>query len=226
MSTEKVYIKVSSIPEYGKGLFSNTFIKKGEQIAEFKGKLLKPGQSPSNDRSNIYFNDEYIIECYPDNPASFANDAINFDRKRRQMMASLKSSEPFYKTHPNVVVNAEIEINDKTHKAYLMALIDIQPETEVFCHYGFTYWFMKELTEVGYLYEHEIEKMGFPSEIWKYPAFKNYLMRFYPNMINFSVMRYNEDSHDVIVRMKDDTFVVINIKEFAHKISCVQVNQI
>ena len=54
----KVYAKESNVPNIGKGLFSNTNIKKGSIIAEFKGKVKNPGENLSSSRSNIYFDDD------------------------------------------------------------------------------------------------------------------------------------------------------------------------
>lgn len=223
---EKVYIKNSSIPAYGKGLFANIHIKKGSIIAEFKGKLLSPGESPTDNRSNVYFNDEYIIQCHPKNPASFANDAINFNRERRHMIKALNSTEPFYRMHPNSIVNSEIKINDNLHRAFLIATNDIQPNSEIFCHYSFPYWFKKELTEVGFLYEDEIEKNGFPTDIYKYPAFQSYLTHFYPDMIKFEVRQFDQTSVDIIIHIKGDSFVIINLKDYASKISKVNIDDL
>ena len=137
----KAYSKNSNIPSIGKGLFAITNIKKGSIIAEFKGKLKKPGENLNSSRSNIYFNDEYILECPPNDMASFANDVINFTKKRRHLMKSLKSEEPFYTKHPNTNINAEIKINNNMHRAFLIAAVDIVMNEEIFCHYGFMYWY-------------------------------------------------------------------------------------
>jgi hypothetical protein len=72
--------------------------------------------------------------------ASFANDAINFTRKRRQLMKSLQSNEPFYTKYKNTKVNAEIKINDDLHRAFLIACNDITTNEEIFCHYGFMFY--------------------------------------------------------------------------------------
>ena len=60
---DKVYAKESTEPSMGKGLFAKSNIKKGSIIVEFKGKLRKPNDNITNQRSNIYFEDEYVLEC-------------------------------------------------------------------------------------------------------------------------------------------------------------------
>lgn len=87
-----MYEKESSVPNIGKGLFAKTNIKKGSIIVEFKGKLRKPNEHSliKDGRSNIYFEDDYVLECPENDLASYANDAINFTRKRRKLMETLR----------------------------------------------------------------------------------------------------------------------------------------
>lgn len=158
----KVYYKDSNVKEFGKGLFAKEQIKKGSIIAEFKGKLLRPGEDPSNSRSNIYFNDEYILECPTNDMASFANDAINFTKQRRHLMESLRSDKPFYTKHPNTKVNAHIKTNSTTHCTFLIADSDIQINEEIFCHYGFSYWYKTEITKIGFLQALSVKRQASP----------------------------------------------------------------
>src|SRR3990172_2720152 len=104
--SSKVESKQSTVESFGKGLFAKIFIKKGSIIDEYKGRLRKPNQKVTSNRSNICFCDNYVMECYKNNLASFANDAIDFPADRRQLMATLKSPDPFYNKHPNTTVNS------------------------------------------------------------------------------------------------------------------------
>lgn len=125
MSTTKLYIKDSTIPNIGKGLFTKTNIKTGSIIVEFMGILRKPNEPVLNSRSNIYFIDDYVLECLDTDMASFSNDAINFNEKSRYLIKTLNSLEPFYKKHSNIKINAHIIINNKSHLAFLVAVDNI-----------------------------------------------------------------------------------------------------
>lgn len=218
----KVYSKNSVIPNIGKGLFAKIKINKGSIITEFKGKLRKPGEHASSSRSNIYFNDECFLECPETDLASFANDPINFTKDRRKLMKALRSTKPFYRKNPNTKINAEIEIKDKSHRAFLIASDDIMPDEEIFCHYGFLYWFKIEITRIGFLQEDEIEKNGFPEKIFEYPAFLSYVKEFYPTYISHEIKPYG-DVYDFIVHLQSGHHVLMPIENFASQITRVPV---
>jgi hypothetical protein len=219
-SVEKTYSKKSSVPSFGKGLFAQVDINKGSIIVEFRGKLRRPHDKVSSSRSNIYFNDGHKLECPPTDLASFANDAINFTGNRRKLMECLKSSTPFYEKHPNTKINAAIKLNDNLHRAFLIAEEDIKIGDEIFCHYGFMYWFRTELTTVGFLEEEEIEKHGFPEKIFEYPAFLSYVKEFYPGYVKHSVMTY-DDTYIFVVHLKNGFKVSMPMENFSRIISRV-----
>jgi hypothetical protein len=221
----KVYTKDSIIPGIGKGLFASVNIKKGSIIVEFKGKLRKPNEKLNDSRSNIYFHDEYVLECPTNDLASFANDAINFTRSRRKLMETLTSNEPFYKKHLNAKVNADIKINNNLHRAFLIAINDINVNEEIFTHYGFMYWFKQEISEVGFLQEDEIEENGFPEKIFEYPAFLSYIKDFFPNYESHEIKPYR-DAYDFIIKMKDGNYYVLMIENFANQIQKVPINKV
>lgn len=221
----KVFVKDSNIHSIGKGLFANTNIKKGSIIIEYKGKLRNPEEKPTSSRSNIYFNDEYILECPSTDLASFANDAINFTKKRRQLMKSLRSEEPFYIKHQNAKVNAEIKINDNLHRAFLIASDDISINEEIFCHYGFMYWYKTEITTVGFLQEDEIDKNGFPDKIFEFPGFMSYIKEFYPKYVSHEVKPFKKN-YDVILHFNDGHHIVMAIENFANKIQTINGNKL
>lgn len=214
---EKIEIKASSIPDSGKGLFALKNFKKGQIILQFTGKLHKMGEHCNNGRSNIYFNDGFYLQCYSNDKASFANDPIKFELKRRKLMESLKSPDPLYKCHQNAKVNAEIKINDNLHKAFLLASTDIDIGEEIFCHYGFNYWFTKELC-LGFLGEDEIEKNGFPENIFKYPAFANYLKEFYPSHKNYTIDQFNENEFIITIFFDNDMIINMPLPNYKKKI--------
>ena len=131
------------------------------------------------------------MECPENDLASFANDAINFMRQRRHLMKLLKSNQPVLILNiPTPSVNAEIEIKNDSHRAFLIAACDIQANEEIFCHYGFNYWFYKELSKIGFLQEDEIDKNGFPDRLFDYPSFIAYVKNFYPNYVRHEIIPY------------------------------------
>ena len=223
--SNKVYAKESLVPNIGKGLFAQVNIKKGSIIAEFKGKLRSPGEKCSSPRSNIYFNDEYVLECPANDLASFANDAINFVKQRRCLMQSLKSLEPFYTKHLGANVNAHIKISGKHHRAFLIADSDIKINEEIFCHYGFIYWYKQEITNVGFLQEDEIDENGFPDDVYNYPAFLAYIKEFYPQYVSHEVKPF-KNNYDVILHFNDGTHLVIMIEKFSDKLKCINQEEL
>jgi len=196
----KVYVDKSTIPKIGQGLFALKNIKKNSMIVEFKGVLHKSKGNIKTSRSNVYFYDGYVLECFPDDYASYANDAINFTGRKRKLMKTLKSSKPFYKKHKKAIVNAEIRTNDKTHRAFLFATTDIKKNEEIFCHYGFMYWFNEEKRR-GFLQEDEIDKYGFPVKIFKYPAFISYVKLFFPDYESHEIESFIF-GYDFIIKLK------------------------
>lgn len=215
-----VYIKESTIPNIGKGLFAKTNIKNGSIIIEFRGRLRKPNEKILSSWSNIYFIDGYVLECQPNDIASFANDVIDFNGRIRQLMKSFKSCEPFYKKYPNFNLNAQIKINNNYHRAFffLIATNDIDIDHEIFCHYGFQYWFKKEITTIGFLREDEIEQNGFPEKVFEFPAFVSYIKEFYPTSIEFKCGPF-KNGFVVTIIYNNNNNIVVPIENFANYIS-------
>lgn len=224
---KKAYTKESTVTGIGNGLFAQTDIKKGSIIAEFKGRLKQPHDrsNSKNDRSNIFFHDNSILQCPETDLASFANDCINFTCKRRKLMEALQSNEPFYKKYPGSTLNASIEINNDLHRAFLKAETDIKKDEEIFCHYGFTYWFMKEITTVGFLEEDYIEKHGFPNKLFDHPGFISYIHEFYTDVKKIEFHQYDEDTTDVNLHLNDGTFFCMPIRDYSRLFSRVPANE-
>ncbi|BCS82791.1 SET domain protein [Cotonvirus japonicus] len=225
----KVYAKTSTIPEIGLGLFAKKLIKTGSIISEYRGQLRNTFTDIENNRSVIYFNDDTFLECFDNDLASYANDAINFTGKRRKIMDDLRSNHPFYAKHENATVNSTIKVNTKLHRAWLLALNDIQPDQEIFCHYGFSYWFGTEISKLGFSQEQEIDEKGFPDKIFQFPAFVAYLNEFYPDHTNCLVKPYYDD-HELVIEFgsdgkKCDNYIVMILKNYSkliEKIECVE----
>lgn len=216
----KSYSKQSTVTSYGQGLFAITDIKKGTLIDEFKGKYRKTG-TPTNSRSTVIFADDTFIECNANNLASFANDGINYPTERRPLLSTLKSSEPFYSKHPGTTINAHIKLNNNLHRAFLIADMDIPKDTEIFCHYGFPYWFRQELAR-GFPQEDEIEQNGFPDDIFTYPSFSSYITEFYPTSTKFEVKPYG-DYFDVIITMDDGDIALVPVDNYFKLMKKVRV---
>lgn len=223
---DKVYSKNSNIPNSGKGLFAKKYIKKGETIVEYTGSLKKLSAKTNSNRSLIYFEDGFILECPNDDLASFANDAINFNRQRRKLMAALKSNKPFYRIHTNARVNAELKTNVISHRAFLIAYENIEVGEEIFCHYGFDYWFRTEIQFIGFLEEDEIETNGFPEKIFEYPAFNSYVKEFYPKTTHVEISEIpDKDKFMVTIYQNDDTHIPLTLKNYAKCISRIAAKE-
>lgn len=216
----KVYAKESTIQSFGKGLFALKDIKKESIIVEFNGKIRNSNCDIVDNRSCLHFSDDTILECGANDLASFANDGIDMNVTPRKLIESLKLEQPFYKKYTNATINASIKINHNLHRAFLIAETDIKKDEEIFCHYSFGYWFGKEMTTIGFLYEDEIEKNGFPNDIFNYPAFKCYIDEFYPSNTHFDVKKY-KDSFDVIVHFKDGKTLLMPMTDYSNSVSKV-----
>jgi len=195
----KVYEAESIIPNIGKGLFAARDIAKDEVIAEYLGELLQPDQELRSERSNIYFKDGTVLCCHDNDLASFANDCINSPTQPRKLIGSLRKHKPFYERYNKADLNAEIHLEESQHKAFLYAREDIKKDQEIFCHYGFSYWFNYEATNIGFELEKEIERNGFPDDLFKYAGFHAYLKDFYPQSKG---MEYKENENGFIIMVK------------------------
>ena len=217
---DKVYVKDSTIPNAGKGLFASKNIKKGQVVVYFHGKLIKNNNNNkiSMDSNNIHFNDDTILQCSTDDIASNVKDPIEFIQTPRKLMESLTIEKTLYKCYPNTKINTQLKLIDKLHKAYLIATRDINKDDEIFCHHGFNYWFIKEL-ENGFKEEKVIEENGFPENITEYPAFKLYLKEFYPDHIHFITHELeSKQGHLVKLYFENDNSLTMLIPNFKSKV--------
>lgn len=194
-----VYKDKSTIDGLGDGLFAKEDIKKDDPIVEYLGDLLTDTEELKNPRSNLYFKDGKILRCFDDDLASYANDCVKIPKEPRKLLASLRKYKPFYEKHSSANLNAEIHLEEEKHKAFLYARQDIKKNEEIFCHYGFLYWFNYEMINVGFNLEKEIEKNGLPDNLFRYSAFHAYVKEFYPQSLSLEV---SEASYGYVVAIK------------------------
>lgn len=123
---KQLYIKKSSLPGAGKGLFTRVPIPKGTRIVEYKGQVLtwKEVQKMKDERNGyvFYVNRKHVIDAwnYKKSAGRYANDAKGPIRKEGN------------KTNSDYIV-------DKM-RCYITAKKDIPSGSEIFVEYGAEYW--------------------------------------------------------------------------------------
>ncbi len=121
-----LYIKKSSLPGAGKGLFTKVFIPKGTRITEYKGEIVtwKEVEKMADYRNGyvFYFSQKYCIDAWKTKKgvAHFANDAKGIVRV------------------PTIKNNADY-VTEK-RRCYIEAVKDIPARTEILVDYGKEYW--------------------------------------------------------------------------------------
>lgn len=205
---DKTFVKESTIPEYGQGLFAKVNIKKGCIIAEFKGRLLTPKEYIKPNKSVVRFNDNTVLYCHHNNNASYANDGIMFPKQQRCLLDVLQSNEPFYKKYADI--NAALKINDKQHRAYLIAIYDIHANQEIFTHYGFLYWFGMEASQFTWR-KSSASNVDLYKPISEYPGFIAYVSEFYP-LSHVKATNFTNVGYDIYITTLDNTVVIVPFK--------------
>ena len=122
---KQLYVKKSSIPDSGKGLFTKKPISKGTRIVEYKGKRSTWKEVKDEDGKNgyiFYINRNNVIDGLPDKKAlaRYANDARGLVRIK------------------GLLNNSEYVVDGL--KAYIEANKDIPAGAEIFVDYGKDYW--------------------------------------------------------------------------------------
>lgn len=138
---KQLYVKRSTIPGSGKGLFTRKFIPKGTRIVEYKGKITSWKDVADEDGKNgyiFYINRNHVINALPTTKAlaRYANDARGLKRIT------------------GVVNNCDY-IADGL-KAYIESKRDIPAGAEIFVDYGKDYW--KVIRENMKLWEKEAKE--------------------------------------------------------------------
>jgi len=122
-----LYVKKSTLPHSGKGLFTDTFIKKGTRIVEYTGDIISYDQYDERVQNNrygylFYINKNRCIDAYnhPEALARYANDAKGIKTKKELLNNSS------YKIIGN--------------KCYIYSFKNISAHTEILVGYGAEYW--------------------------------------------------------------------------------------
>ena len=121
-----LYVKKSSLPGAGKGLFTKVFIPKGTRITEYKGEVVtwKEVEKMADYRNGyvFYFNGKYCIDAWKTKKgvAHYANDAKGITR-----LEGLKN-------------NCEYVTEKK--RCFIEATRDIPKGSELLVGYGGEYW--------------------------------------------------------------------------------------
>ncbi|MBC7849873.1 MAG: SET domain-containing protein-lysine N-methyltransferase [Chitinophagaceae bacterium] len=125
LDQKSLFVKKSSLPEAGKGLFTKTSIKKGTPIVEYKGKITtwKEVQHDEGKNGYIYYiTRNLVIDAgkYRSALARYANDARGLKR-----INGTRNNAKYV---------------EKGRQVFITATKDIQPGEEIFVGYGKEYW--------------------------------------------------------------------------------------
>jgi len=145
-----LYVKKSTIPNSGKGLFTKKFIPKGTHIVEYKGRISKWKDVKDEDGKNgyiFYVNRNHVIDALPHKKAlaRYANDARGLSKIK------------------GIINNCDYVL-DGTH-AYIEAKRDIPAKAEIFVDYGKDYW--KVIRENRKLWKEEAKVNGHAGKVSK-----------------------------------------------------------
>jgi uncharacterized protein len=122
-----LYLKKSTLPGAGLGLFTDEPFKKGDTVIEYLGEIITWAEALKRDEKGkggyvFFVNNKHCIDAYPqiDSLGKYANDAKGFSR-----IEGLKN-------------NAEYQTSKK--RAYIIATKAINAGDEIFVSYGSDYW--------------------------------------------------------------------------------------
>ncbi len=122
---KQLYIRKSTLPNAGKGLFTRKAIPKGTRIVEYKGKRSKWKDVKDEDGRNgyiFYINRSNVIDALATKNAlaRYANDARGLVRIK------------------GLINNADYVVDGL--KAFIESKRNIPPNSEIFVDYGNDYW--------------------------------------------------------------------------------------
>lgn len=122
---KQLFIKRSTIPKSGKGLFTKKFIPRGTRIVEYKGKITRWKEVKDEDGNNpyiFYVKRDHVVDALPTRKAlaRYANDANGLVRVK------------------GVTNNCDY-ITDGL-KPYIESKKDIPAGSEILVDYGKDYW--------------------------------------------------------------------------------------
>jgi uncharacterized protein len=124
---KQLLVKRSTIPNSGKGLFTNKFIPKGTRIVEYKGKKSTWKDVNIDEGRNgyiYYINRNNVIDAmpFPQHLARYANDARGLSKVK------------------GVVNNCRYVAEMDSMRVFIEAVKDIPAGMEILVQYGKEYW--------------------------------------------------------------------------------------
>jgi hypothetical protein len=138
----KLYVAQSQIPSAGLGVFTSDFIPSGERIDEYKGDLC----NRSYGGAYALLLDKHTLIDAADLPRCYMamiNDCSfipkQYVRKKKRKI-DVTPVAYYSATGIPLDINCEFQINTDTKQAFVYAICDIQPGTELFISYGPDYW--------------------------------------------------------------------------------------
>lgn len=136
-----LFVKKSTIPNAGKGLFTKKFIPKGSHIVEYKGKISSWKDVKHEDGKNAYI--FYVNR----------NHVINGEKAMKTFARYANDAKGLVKIK-GLTNNSEYAVVGL--KAYIESKRDIPAGSEIFVDYGDEYW--KVIRENKRLWEKEAKE--------------------------------------------------------------------
>lgn len=123
--SKQLFIRKSTIPQGGKGLFTRKKIRKGDRIIEYRGRLTTWKEADHREGRNgylFYIDRNHVVDAYTYNRAlgRYANDARGLNRRK------------------GLINNAIYE--PVGTRVYIDAKRDIPAGGEILVDYGKEYW--------------------------------------------------------------------------------------
>ncbi|MEP7238572.1 MAG: SET domain-containing protein-lysine N-methyltransferase [Ferruginibacter sp.] len=127
MMTDPKYliVKRSTLSGAGKGLFTKTFISKGDKIVEYTGKISTWNDADHKDGKNLYI--FYVNR----------NHVINADNHKKGMAQYANDARGITKIKG---VNNNSAYKEENKRIFITATRNIAPGEEIFVGYGKEYW--------------------------------------------------------------------------------------
>ena len=121
---KQLFVKTSTIPGAGNGLFTKTFIPKGTRIVEYKGRKTVWKDVKDDDHNGYIYsiNRNHVIDALKTKSAlaRYANDARGLTRVKG--------------------ITNNCEYVNENYRAFIEATKDIPAGAEIFVSYGDDYW--------------------------------------------------------------------------------------
>jgi len=136
-----IYLKESSIPNAGFGVFTKDFIPKGAMIDEYVGDVFMDMSVFSAYAFSV--SEKVTIDAYalPRCYMAMLNDASHMSKQKVKKGKKTVSIMPeFYSDKNGVILANNCEFLVKHNRVFVLASRDIMPEEELFIDYGEDYW--------------------------------------------------------------------------------------